>query len=159
MSRPKITDVSYQEIAVELSRAVLEYGSGQNLSKESLIESLERAMKSAGTSGFQIAKELEQNDGFKPDSELVEILESSWFIRQTILSEQVTKWVTENNIQPSKLIEDEVFLEIRGEKCSGTITGIDYEKGQYTVCVAEHGHVREGQEPHGYLINYEDILQ
>lgn len=107
--------------------------------------------------GYQIARKLE-DDGWDPDSELVDILDNLPFYQ--VKAEAVRNWIAENNIKPKLTVGTQVkTLASSGSKrlVEGEIVDVRLDAGQYTVMVPSLGHVRSGLGTHGNCINWEDL--
>ncbi len=159
MKRPKYTDVPLRTVAEELAKD-LEHLKTRDTQDEDIVDALEDALKTAGCSnGYQIAKELEKNSAFRPDSMLVEMLDAAWYIRSTMHDELVKKWVSWHNITPNKKIGDHVRISFRGKEGLGQIRNIDLERATYLVYAEELDVARkEDGKLLGVVINFEDIL-
>lgn len=159
MNRPKHTDVPLRAVAAQLAPDVAKLVNCAP-DDEEIIDALEDALKRVGCSnGYEIAKELERSSIFRPDSMLVEILDSAWYVRSTLHDELVKKWVSWHDITSDKNVGDPVRISFRVKDVRGTIRRINHEHAQYVVYAEELFLDRKGGGRHlGMVINYEDIL-
>jgi hypothetical protein len=97
-SRPKWNDEMTKELAKIVGKKVNEWCQNES-DLESCIESCERILKwCRNDNGYEIAKEFD-NDGFVPDSELVDILDSVSYYSHGVMENAVKKWVSENDLK------------------------------------------------------------
>ncbi len=106
--------------------------------------------------GYEMAKALDEEFGWGPDSGLVKILEGlSWW---PVISDACAAWIRDNEITP-KLAQGQLvkYQEWRRKEVhQGEIVKIDPE-GYYRVFVAGLGHVREGVGIHASMKTWERL--
>ena len=82
---------------------------------EDCIEYAEKVLKwNSNEDGYTLAKEFD-DEGFSPDSQLVEELDSVSYETDKILKKYINKWVQENNLQLVYKIDDKVLAKIAGK--------------------------------------------
>ena len=117
--------------------------------------------------GYHLAKNLERQSCWDPDSDLVDILESAASYEWDSLQAIVKDWVTESGITPAHKIGDQLTvkftgfgrgyrLDDHGEPHTGTITRVIEYDGRYQVNFPTLGHVSAGEVGVQYIcINWE----
>jgi len=111
--------------------------------------------------GYEMARDLERDDCWSSNSELVDVLDGLDF--RNILDKVTILWIKDNDVKPLFKVGDIVRVKTkdtghRGLKqfYCGEITNIRPE-GTYTVCIEELGHVKTGSGIHGSVINWEKV--
>lgn len=118
---------------------------------QDLLEALEDAVK-FDDDGYEIASSLEGDAYITPDSELVEILDETGFIRYDIHRTLVSEWVKANNLTPRFKVGDEVrmldhtatWAHAKFKGLVGEVTEVRAEQMTYTVMYESLGDVRMG---------------
>lgn len=108
--------------------------------------------------GYQIAKKLENEQGWRPDAQLVRILDEAGLQRDLIYNEQVFIWVAENSIKPKLAIGDHVDIPIYGHgKRRGIVVALKADIAQYAVSVPDLGQTFDRETGNGdyYIVDYE----
>lgn len=157
-------------IAEALAPSVLQWveGNGGEPDLPSITGDLEFALaRSFGLDGFEIASELKSSKKWRPDAELVEILDDARWKQMEAHDRAVTEWVNLYSIKPGFSVGDTVSFEsnhdAKGRRIENTwFTGIIYKieetKAQYVIRCAALGHVPEGQSgPNGVVLAYEKV--
>lgn len=163
--RPKYDYKQMREYtAKKLLQEVLEWHAqwdeDEPVDEETILKELENCV--GNDDGYEIARSLDQQYNWSPDTSLVEILDNSFFHMHDAQKMLIKKWVTENDIQPEfEVGQTVIFRHFTGEggKVSkGTITRIEKDTAQYVINSKELGHVEEGQlGTTGIYCDYEDV--
>lgn len=117
---------------------------GQDLTEQQtaqIISQLAWALAMAGVDGYDLAKYLDGNHNWKPDAQLVKILDGAAFQRDLAYDDLVRAWVAENQIKPELKIGDHVDITLkdpRGTYC-GIIVALKTDIAQYAVSVPDLG--------------------
>ncbi len=107
--------------------------------------------------GYDRAKYLDQNFHWKPDAELVELLDKFPDIRQAYRG-AIASWVKAVKIEPTLPVGARVPVRVQSGQYQGTIARIENDHGEYMVRIEALGHVAEGQIGiHGYYFEWESI--
>ena len=110
------------------------------------------------TDAYQIAKNLDAN-GWSPDAELVDILDTI-FTEQYHAREAAEKqWVKDNGLQAPNL-QSKVTCKGHEPKVPSTAIGIviqNFESGKSSVYFESLGHVKTGIGTNGTLLPWEDL--
>jgi len=98
IARPTWNDEMVKELAKIVGPKVNEWCNHET-PLEDCIETAEKVLKlHSNDNGYELAKAFE-DEGFSPDSELVEILDSVSYDRSKVQESFIKKWVTENNLK------------------------------------------------------------
>lgn len=107
LNRPVWNDEMVKELAQIVGEQVYEWCNDEPL--EDCIEISEKILKwHSNDNGYELAKEFE-DEGFSPDSNLVEILDRVSYDRSKILESFIKKWVVENDLK-LELIEGQKVI-------------------------------------------------
>lgn len=97
LTRPKWNGKMESQLAEITGRKVNEWCNNET-SLEDCIESAHKILKfNSNSDGYELAKEFE-DDGFRPDVELVEILNSVSYDKIKIQEAFIKEWVMQNNL-------------------------------------------------------------
>ena len=111
--------------------------------------------------GYEMAKDLDDNESWASNSELVDVLDGLGF--RNVLDKVTLLWIKDNDVKPLFKVGDKV--QVNGKDVSGRaakkiyngeITAIQ-PTGTYTVFIEELGHVRTGNGSHGNILNWEKV--
>lgn len=110
------------------------------------------------TDGYHIGRYLE-DEGWTMHAGLIEIFDEAMDLRLEAHRQLVREWVLNEGILPTRQLGDTVTIDHQGQRVVGVIDRIDTRQGTYLVRCHSLGHVPQGQRGvHGFVINYEDIL-
>lgn len=136
--RPRFNDAMRSELAGKLGKSVFEWCNGET-PLAACIEDCEEILKwNINAEAFELAKELEK-EGYSPDLELVEILDSVWLLQNDLVDKAERRWVIEDDIKPVFVVGQRVIVLSVGKKVSGEISGIYPETAKYKVSVEQGG--------------------
>ena len=114
VNRPTWNDEMKKELAQIVGKQVNEWCNDET-PLEDCIETAEKILQwYRDGNGYELAKEFE-DEGFSPDSELVEILESVSYDRIKVQETFIEKWVAENNLKLD-LVEGQKVIPKMGRK-------------------------------------------
>lgn len=159
-SRPRLYDDSIlRAVAKELSFEV-ERWLGEKNTQSSIEQDLFEAMKDCTISdfdGYDLARQLEREYGYVPDSNLVEILSSAYVHAMREHRKQISEWIERNNIQATRKIDEKIKCCNQGKIVEGVIFAVYPKTLQYGVYVESLGHVKSGNGTRGLMVNAEEI--
>jgi hypothetical protein len=118
----------------------------------------EIAQVADATDGYAAARKLENNKGWCPDSELVELLDGLPYAVSRACDRLTALWVSTFGVTVPFVLDDTVTLVRSGwgdDEVTGTVVGIDPKYANVTVCCPSLGHVKEGQGTHGIIVAVE----
>jgi len=157
VKRPTWNDEMKKELAKIVGKQVHEWCKQDDTPLEDCIETAEKILEyHSNDNGYELAKEFE-DEGYSPDSELVEILDSVSYDKSEVQKTFIKKWVADNNLK-LELVEGQKVvakLYLKGE-FEGEIVKLYPETMQY-------GFWHEGQsygkgQGHTY-VNFENIVR
>lgn len=109
--RPTWDDEMRKELAQIVGKQVNQWCNNET-PLEDCIETADKILQyHSNDNGYEIAREFER-EGFSPDSDLVDILDSVYFDKNDILDKQVKKWVIENELKPQLVKGQKVIANI-----------------------------------------------
>jgi hypothetical protein len=153
--RPTWNDEMVKELAQIVGKQVNEWCNDET-PLEDCFETAEKILKwHSNDDGYELAKEFE-DEGFSPDSELVEILDSVSYDRSKVQESFIKKWVAENNLKLELTEGQKVIAKlVRKGEVEGEIVKLYPETMQY-------GFWHEGQgcdkgKGHTY-VNFENVV-
>lgn len=155
VTRPTWNDEMVKELAQIVGKQVNEWCRDETL-LEDCIEIAEKIIQWHGNdNGYELAKEFE-DEGFSPDSELVEILDSVSYHKTEVQETFIKKWVAENNLK-LELIEGQKVIAklIRKGEVEGEIVKLYPETMHYGFWHTGQG--CEKGKGHTY-VNFENIV-
>lgn len=155
VSRPTWNDEMVKELAQIVGKQVNEWCNDET-SLEDCIETAEKILKwHSNDNGYELAKEFE-DEGFSPDSELVEILDSVSYDRSKVQETFIKKWVTKNNLKLELTEGQKVIANlVRKGEVEGEIVKLYPETMQYGFWYDGQGSAKG--KGHTY-VNFENIV-
>lgn len=131
VTRSTWNDEMVKELAQIVGKQVNEWCNGET-PLEDCIGITENILKyHSDANGYKLAKEFE-NEGFSPDSELVEILDSASYDKIYIQEVFFKKWVAENNLKLELTEGQKVIAKLDGGlEVEGEIVKLYHETMQY----------------------------
>jgi hypothetical protein len=154
-TRPTWNEEMVKELAQIVGKQVNEWCNDET-PLEDCIETAEKVLQwHSNDTGYELAKEFE-DEGFSPDSELVEILDSASYDRSKVQETFVKKWVAENGLKLELIEGQKVIAKLahKGE-VEGEIVKLYPETMQYGFWHENQG--REKGKGHTY-INFENVV-
>lgn len=154
ITRPTWNDEMVKELAKIVGKQVNEWCNNET-PLEDCIETAEKVLQwHSNDNGYDLAKEFE-DEGFSPDSELVEILDRVSYDRSKVQESFIKKWVADNNLK-LELVEGQKVIAklVRKGEVEGEIVKLYPETMQYGFWYEGQGSVK-GQG-HTY-VNFENI--
>ena len=144
-----------KELAQIVGKQVNEWRNDET-SLEDCIETVEKILKwHSNDNGYELAKDFE-DEGFSPDSELVEILDSVSYDRSKVQETFIKKWVTENNLKLELTEGQKVIANlVRKGEVEGEIVKLYPETMQYGFWYDGQGSAKG--KGHTY-VNFENIV-
>lgn len=149
ITRPTWNDEMLKELAQIVGKQVNEWCNDET-PLEDCIKAAEKVLQwHSNDNGYEIAKEFE-DEGFSPDSELVEILDIVSYHRSKVQETFIKKWVAKNNLKLHLVKGQKVIAKLIGKgEVKGEIVKLypetmqygfwyeaqGYEKGKYHICV------------------------
>lgn len=155
VSRPTWNDEMVKELAQIVGKQVNEWCSDET-PLEDCIETAEKILQwHSNDNGYELAKEFE-DEGFSPDSELVEILDSVSYDRSKVQETFIKKWVIENSLK-LELVEGQKVIAklVRKGEVEGEIVKLYPETMQYGFWYDGQGSAKG--KGHTY-VNFENIV-
>ena len=140
-------------LAPKLKAWLVECDKHDDTPLDDIVNDLAKAMD-WHTDGYELAKNLER-EGWMPDAQMVEVLESAAFAKHDAVAFMCKEWVKAYGVQPPPL-EAMVKDPKHPERGVGLITE-NHSDGRSTVMFPKLGHVREGAGNHGLILNWEDL--
>lgn len=155
VTRPVWNDEMVKELAKIVGKQVNEWCNDET-PLEDCIGTSEKILEwHSNDNGYELAKEFE-DEGFSPDTELVEILDSIFSDRSTIQENFVKKWVAENNLKLELCIGQKVIAKlVRKGEVEGEIVKLYPETMQYGFWYEGQG--SEKGKGHTY-VNFENVV-
>lgn len=160
IKRPDFNSINFGEAYKEMAEEILEWMNDDNVELEDIISDLKECFSPQGikmSDGYELAKELDRDCGYDVNTELVNILDGFSHKLYMECQKFEKKWVIDCNITPKHSIGDKVHISRKGKIYEGEISAINNEVAEYTICVPELGHVREGVGTHGAIEHFENI--
>lgn len=155
--RPSRYDTALQRAAAEAIFSEFEEWLGSTLDENDRERVVEVLARECGQDGYEIAQELER-EGYQPDARLVEILDG--LDTHAEHAKAVRVWLSETGVRPQLAIGAVVAIPARTKEHEGVvgeIASISERTGEYTVCCAPLGHVREGLGTKGLIFPWEEV--
>lgn len=155
--RPNRYDTAICDAAVEAILPAIEQWQDRAISDDERERLVDILSSRIGDGGYELARELERA-GYEPDAELVEILDG--LNTYSAYNTAVAIWLAEVGAKALLPICSAVRIPARikeHEGVTGQIVGIDLEHGEYTICCAALGHVREGVGTRGLIFPWEEV--
>jgi hypothetical protein len=90
------------------------------------------------TDSYDLAKILEEDFSWRPDSQLVRILDRIPYVRHAIYNRQVEEWVEENKVHPSLDVGAEVTVSVSDGERHGRIQAVIHKEARYQVDCGKH---------------------
>lgn len=106
--------------------------------------------------GYEIAKRLERR-GYSPDTDLCDVLDSVGHHQHKAHKEEVMEWVRAHDLKLDLPVGASVSVEVEGKQRTGEIRDHYTETAEYSVFIAELGHVRKGIGTHGVILGFEKV--
>lgn len=155
VTRPTWNDEMVKELAQIVGKQVNEWCNDET-PLEDCIEKAEKVLQwHSNDNGYEIAKEFE-DEGFSPDSELVEILDGVSYERSKVQETFIKKWVTENNLKLELTEGQKVIVKlVRKGEVEGEIVKLYPETMQYAFWHTGQGY--EKGKGHTY-VNFENVV-
>jgi hypothetical protein len=154
----KVKEKVAKEVSQELGKEVFEW-CDKETPLEQCISDTEAILIKCGSSedGYGLAKEFE-DEGYSPDSALVEILDSTDHYIRNAVDRLVKEWVFNNNIKPTLDISPDVTYSVRyGSKIhDGILVSAYTDEAKYGVKIPAAGIPVNGKS--SALIKYEDVI-
>lgn len=154
-TRPTWNDEMVKELAQIVGKQVNDWCNYET-PLEDCIEKAEKILKwQSNDNGYELSKEFEY-EGFSPDIELVEILDSVSYEKSKVQGTFIKKWVSKNGLKLDLVEGQKVIAKIvRKGEVEGEIVKLYPETMQY-------GFWHEGQgcekgKGHTY-VNFEDVV-
>ena len=123
-------------------------------SLDSLARDIARVGRYDHLDGYEMAKRLDQECGWSPDSMMVEALDT-WSVEARAEIRNAQKdWRDETNPQPSFALGDRV--RIRGDH-TGEVTEVEYEHGVAQCLVKVDGDLQADTHQSRRIVNWEDV--
>lgn len=159
--RPKLYgDVTDEEVVSKLLPAVAIWAStktsdleGMKALKNELLDVFSSSYRA--DDGYQLARKLDRDHRWDVDSELVEILNDAWIVRDRAWKILVKEWVVKHNILPQLSVGQPVA--IKGNKHQGEVLQVIDDEASYLVHCSSLGHVKEGNGIRGIYVPYEQV--
>ena len=130
--RPKWNEEMLDELSLKVGTIINNWCNNET-PLEDCIESAKKVLKyNLNEDGYVLAKEFE-DEGFGSDSQLVEELEDVFYIKDSILSKNIEKWVADNNIKLTLSTNDIVLVKDKGKEVEAKIVELLSNKCQYGV--------------------------
>lgn len=157
--RPKYSDPLVVAIAAErMCDRLMKWAAANEDEREQYLGDLKEVLEGAAyRDGYELAKAFDRK-GYSADSELVDLMESSFFTIRTALAECMACWVVDNNVTPPYPLDAPVRVKHKGAIVEGTIVTIYDKMAECSVYCPSLGHVREGTGTHGIIVQYEQLL-
>lgn len=153
--RPTWNDEMTKELAQIVGKEVNEWCNNENDLEDCIETSFKILRWSRNLNGYEIAKEFE-DEGFSPDSDLVDILDSVSYESHRITEKAVKKWVTENNLKLKYEVGKNVLAKlVRMGNVECEIVDIYPETLQYVLWNAS---MNQTKGKGGRIVNEEDVI-
>jgi hypothetical protein len=152
----RFSDSVAKRAAESLCKEVRQWLGDDAGSNEEIVADLVHAMRYVCDDGYEISRRLEGR-GYSPDSELVDILDSAGHHKYLAHKEDVKEWVLANDLKLDLPLGTRVSVEMGGKTHIGEIRDRYEDTVQYSVFIAELGHVREGAGTHGVILGFEKV--
>lgn len=160
MERPKKTDDYVVKAAAELVAADLQrWCNARDSGERSIIEfkpEAIRVVKHCGIeNGYELAKLLERDHNYQPDTELVESLDMVWHHLNDAHNRATREWVKGWPSTCPVAIGDKVSFTSGLKTYAGEVTAIDNEVAKCTVRCASENHT----EGAGFVVEWERLTK
>ena len=152
--RPKFNEAIRKQLADQVGKLVFDWCNDETDLEDCVSDSLKILKWSHLSDGYQLAKSFEE-EGYSPDSELVEILESVDFLRFELLHDAVKKWVIEDEIKPQFEVGARIMVSRKGEKVEAIITGCRKDTAEYRVGLTSN--TADEVSVMELIVKYEDV--
>ena len=156
-NRPTWNDEMKKELAKIVGKQINEWCNNETL-LDDCIESAEKVLEySSNDNGYELAKAFD-DEGFSPDSELVELLDSVCYDKSKIQEDFIKKWATENSLNLTLVEGQKVIAKFfrKGEnECECEIVKIYPETMRYGLWYEGMGY--EKGKGHT-IVNFENIV-
>jgi hypothetical protein len=131
--RPGFNDSVRSKLAKELAITIKQHGCSMGADIETDLYDLLSDQWHCQSDGYELAKYLDDNYGYSPDTNLVEALDCASSLYDGIIEQQSKEWVLAYEIKLSYAIGDKVNFPYRGGKKEGEITRLFPETGKYGI--------------------------
>jgi hypothetical protein len=148
--RPTRYDPRVISAAIDkLAPNVLDWADDPSVELEDVTSDLTKAMKSVPfrDDGYTIAKAMEDQCGYSPDAQLVEILDRAGWEMYDAHKALEREWVTDWDIKLKHAVGDAVKFEMNRQAYEGVICETDPALAEYTVSVPDEGHIGHLPKP------------
>ncbi len=109
--RPVWNRVMLEKLSLVVGGLIFDWCT-DDISLEDCIESSKKVLEfNSNSNGYELAKEFE-DEGFSPDSELVDILDSVWYEKHKIQEGFEKQWVSENALKLDYVVGQKVVAEL-----------------------------------------------
>jgi len=154
-NRPTWGEEMKKDLAKIVGKLVNEWCQNET-SLEECIESSEKVLEyNSNDNGYELAKEFE-DEGFSPDSELVEILDCVSYEKSKVQEAFIKKWVADNNLKLELSIGQRVVANfVRKGQFECEIVKLYPETMQYGLWYESIGY--EKGKGHA-IVNFESIV-
>jgi hypothetical protein len=128
------------------------YGDDYKCNREDYENDIRECLSEFDLDGYSLVKYLEDKSFIEPDARLVEILDNSIFVKQSIIREMTIQWVKENFLEiPENVVGKKVNAKMTFRNFTNHyITGIKPET--YEVTIKDTPTRNEG-----YIVGFETV--
>jgi hypothetical protein len=162
VARPTSDSVDITSVYVEMAELINDWD-GEKMNQEDFEEFVGDLKRTFSVfdlfheDGYKIARSLEKEMHFDPDSILVGEMDMISHKCRECVRREVEKWIIDCEITPKYEIGNEVKATVRNVEYIGEIAAINLKDATYTIFIQELGHVREGVGTHGTIKKFEEI--
>ena len=157
MKRPTLQTINIQPIVLDIAQQIHKWCDGETSLEDTIISTTKILENNRYVSdGYELAKDFE-DEGWMPDSQLVEILEDVFWKMNQQLNVETKIWSEKNSIKPLLDCGKQVKFKNQGKIIEGEIIKIDDKEAKYHIFMPSEGHVREGVGKHARIFKYEDV--